>query len=58
MPFVSIKQEKWAFATKQPWARKWAKQTDESTLPDYVSSKKKEKPRSKSSLERAILGHK
>jgi hypothetical protein len=58
MPFTSLKQEKWAFATKQPWARRWAKQTDESKLPDYVPAKKREKPRAESPLERAIKGRK
>lgn len=41
MPFKSKKQEAWAFATKQPFAKEWAKKTDESKLPVRVKSKKK-----------------
>jgi len=29
MPFRSKKQQKFAFATKQPWARRWAHETGE-----------------------------
>jgi hypothetical protein len=36
MPFVSKKQEAWAFATKQPFAKKWADMTDQSSLPKKV----------------------
>lgn len=32
MPFKSRKQEKWAFATHQPFAKKWATMTDQSKL--------------------------
>lgn len=27
MPFKSKKQERWAFANKMPWAKKWADKT-------------------------------
>jgi hypothetical protein len=27
MPFVSKRQYRWAFATEQPWARRWARET-------------------------------
>ena len=43
MPFVSKKQEKWAFANKKPWAKKWAKMTDEKKLPNKVKKGKKSK---------------
>jgi hypothetical protein len=33
MPFVSRKQEAWAFATRQPFAKQWAAMTDQSSLP-------------------------
>lgn len=41
MPFKSRQQEKWAFATKQPFAKKWADITDQKTLPKRVTRKKK-----------------
>jgi hypothetical protein len=34
MPFVSQRQSKWAFATHQPFAKKWADMTDYKSLPD------------------------
>ena len=40
MPFVSRAQEKWAFATKQPFAEEWAKMTPK-RLPAYKSGKKR-----------------
>ena len=40
MPFVSKKQEKWAFSTKQPFADKWAKMTNEKKIPVKVLKKK------------------
>lgn len=39
MPFKSKKQSKWAFATHQEWADKWAKQTDYKHLPNEVNKK-------------------
>lgn len=39
MPFVSKKQEKWAFATKQPWAKKWAGMTNQKTLKKKLKMK-------------------
>lgn len=43
MPFVSRAQAKWAFATKQPWARKWGHKTRLAggieKLPQYVARK-------------------
>lgn len=41
MPFVSKKQARFAFGTKQPWAKEWADKTDFSKLPEKVSKKKK-----------------
>ncbi len=38
MPFKSQKQERWAFATGQPFAKKWASMTNQKTL-------KKKKPK-------------
>lgn len=32
MPFKSLKQEKWAFATHQPFAKEWADKTDQKSL--------------------------
>jgi hypothetical protein len=43
MPFKSRAQEKWAFATKQPFAQKWADMTEGKKLPNKVSKKKKKK---------------
>ncbi len=41
MPFKSKKQKKWAFATHQSWADKWAEETPNmKNLPE----KKKSKP--------------
>lgn len=45
MPFKSKQQEKWAFATKQPFAKDWAKQTDQKSLPEHVEKPKFEKIR-------------
>jgi len=47
MPFVSKKQEAWAFATKQPFAKKWADMTDQSSLPTKVDSDGDETPKKK-----------
>lgn len=33
MPFVSKKQDRWAFSTKQPFAKKWAGMTNQKSLP-------------------------
>ena len=41
MQFVSKAQQKWAFATKQPFAKQWAAMTDESSLPAYKKSSKR-----------------
>lgn len=40
MPYKSQAQEKWAFSTKQPFAKKWAKMTDQKSLPVKVLKKK------------------
>ena len=57
MPFKSEKQSAWAFATDQPFAKRWAKQTDYDELPDYVPRKKPAKQRqTKTPLQKAILG--
>ena len=40
MPFVSKKQAKFAFGTKQPWAKEWAEKTDFSKIPDKKKKKK------------------
>jgi len=45
MPFVSKKQEAWAFATHQPFAKKWADMTDQSSLPKKADSSPKKKIR-------------
>lgn len=41
MPFKSKAQERWAFATKQPFAKKWAKKTNQKSLPTRKKRKKK-----------------
>ena len=41
MPFKSQKQEHWAFATKQPFAKKWAGMTNQKTLPKTAKKTKK-----------------
>jgi len=33
MPFQSTAQQKWAFSSGQPWAKRWAAETDFSSLP-------------------------
>lgn len=33
MPFKSKAQQRWAFATRQPFAKDWARMTDEKALP-------------------------
>lgn len=33
MPFRSRAQQDWAFATKQPFAKAWADETDQRALP-------------------------
>jgi len=43
MPFKSRAQQRWAFATKQPFAREWAHKTDFEDLPDKVKKKDKAK---------------
>jgi hypothetical protein len=40
-PFKSKAQERFAFSTRQPWAKKWAKMTDEKKLPEKIKKKKK-----------------
>lgn len=39
MPFKSKSQERWAFATKQPFAKEWAGKTDQKKLPEKKSNK-------------------
>lgn len=34
-PFVSKRQQRFAFSTGQPWAKRWAKQTNFATLPEH-----------------------
>jgi hypothetical protein len=50
MPFQSKQQAKFAFATKQSWAKEWADKTNFSKLP----KKKKKKSISKMPIEKAI----
>ncbi|AEG14708.1 hypothetical protein Desku_1121 [Desulfofundulus kuznetsovii DSM 6115] len=41
MPFKSKRQWRWAFATKQPWAREWAEKTKSfKALPERKRKKK------------------
>jgi hypothetical protein len=41
MPFVSKSQQKYAFATKQPWAEEFAKETHNfKSLPEKVKAKR------------------
>lgn len=47
MPFKSKKQERWAFANKKPWAKKWAAMTDQISLPIAASKGRKKKKRKK-----------
>ena len=42
MPFVSTSQQRFAFGTHQPWAKRWAKQTNFKRLP--YKKRKKERP--------------
>jgi hypothetical protein len=39
MPFRSQAQQRFAFGTKQPWAKRWANETDFSKLPKRVKRK-------------------
>lgn len=41
MPFQSKQQMRWAFATKQPFAKRWAKMTDTKALPKYKAAAKR-----------------
>jgi len=50
MPFVSRAQERWAFATRQPFAKQWAAMTPQN-LPAY------KKPAARHVL-RHVYGHK
>jgi hypothetical protein len=43
MPFVSRQQEKWAFANKMPWAKRWADMTKGQKLPARKSQKRQAK---------------
>lgn len=45
MPFVSEQQRKFAFATRQPWAKEWAKHTPKGKLPKRVRPKKRRRKR-------------
>jgi hypothetical protein len=56
MPFVSKKQQRFAFATKQPWAKEWASKTDFSTLPESVPAKKDSKGKKKVKKQAARRG--
>ena len=38
MPFRSVAQEKWAFATHQKFSKDWASITDQKSLPQKVKS--------------------
>jgi len=40
MPFKSKEQERWAFANHMPWAKKWAKKTDQKDLPEKIDHNK------------------
>jgi len=40
MPFKSLAQERWAFATHQKFAKKWADMTNQKNLPYKVGKKK------------------
>lgn len=41
MPFRSTAQQRFAFGTRQPWAKRWAKETDFSKLPKRARPKRK-----------------
>jgi len=41
MPFASKAQQRFAFATHQPWAKEWAQKTDFSALPVYKGKRRK-----------------
>ena len=41
MPFKSKAQERFAYATHQPWASEWASKTNQKSLPKRVKRKKK-----------------
>lgn len=43
MPFVSKRQERWAFANKMPWAKEWADKTNQKSLPERVKKKANKK---------------
>lgn len=43
MPFESKAQQRWAFENKPEMAKKWAKVTDFSHLPERIKKKKKKK---------------
>lgn len=39
MPFKSVRQMKWAFANKKPWAQEWADKTPKTGLPERATPK-------------------
>lgn len=46
MPFVSKAQQRYAFATKQPWAKEFAKATPNMKgLPEHARTKAKKRTR-------------
>lgn len=47
MPFRSKQQEKWAFATHQDFAKKWADMSDQGSLPKKVKKKRRKKGKRK-----------
>lgn len=44
-PFASRAQQRWAFATGQPWAKRWADETDFAGLPARVARRKSKSAR-------------
>ena len=53
MPFVSKAQERWAFSTHQPWAKKWASITDQKRLPKRKKKRKAKRSSARSTLRRS-----
>lgn len=39
MPFVSKAQQRWAFANKEPFAKRWAKQTNFAKIPNKLTKR-------------------
>ena len=54
MPFVSQAQQRFAYGTQQPWADRWAAETDFGNLPKKIAKRRKGKRKDSASTGMAI----